>query len=126
WSSRTAGAYAVRYKFYRKRQGLRGRFLLPPMAGRNHPPLEKLRGAVIEESMALDEGAQCGQPTQEEILEWQAKVGALKRENALLLTQMARAVKCLNAVTAENQLLMTEVASLQPAAGPPPSQDFRR
>lgn len=54
---------------------------------------------------------------QEHILELQARVGALRRDNALLLTQLARAAKCLSAVSSENQLLKTEVASLQPAGG---------
>lgn len=41
------------------------------------------------------------------------KIQTLRRDNVLLLTQLARAAKCLNAVSAENALLKTEVASLQ-------------
>ena len=44
------------------------------------------------------------------------KAQGLKRENNLLLSQLARASKCLNAVISENTLLKQEVASLQGTA----------
>ncbi|GIL74945.1 hypothetical protein Vretimale_2556 [Volvox reticuliferus] len=76
-------------------------------------------------SMRLDNGPshQFGPSVQDQLLELQTKVGALRRDNALLLTQLARAVKCLNAVSAENQLLRTEIASLLPSLS---NQDIQR
>ncbi|KAG2444183.1 hypothetical protein HYH02_009121 [Chlamydomonas schloesseri] len=83
---------------------------------------EPMRGGINFDELAAMQG-QYGGSVQEHILELQARVGALRRDNALLLTQLARAAKCLNAVSSENQLLKTEVASLQPAGG---NQDHMR
>lgn len=47
-----------------------------------------------------------------QLAELLAKAQGLKRENNLLLSQLARASKCLNAVMSENTLLKQEVASL--------------
>lgn len=58
---------------------------------------------------------QYGSSYQDQVPKLQAEVGMLKWNNTLLLTQLARAVKCLNAVSAENELLRTEVASLLPS-----------
>ncbi|PNW85820.1 hypothetical protein CHLRE_03g204000v5 [Chlamydomonas reinhardtii] len=85
------------------------------MAGRGMMP-EQMRGGINFDELAAMQ-TQYGGSVQEHILELQARVGALRRDNALLLTQLARAAKCLSAVSSENQLLKTEVASLQPAGG---------
>ncbi|PNH11817.1 hypothetical protein TSOC_001325 [Tetrabaena socialis] len=86
------------------------------MAGRGYSGPELNR--VKQES---DEGVAAQQysapSAQEQIFELQARATALRRDHVLLLTQLARAVKCLNAVTSEEQLLKTEVASLQPGSG---------
>lgn len=51
---------------------------------------------------------------QDNLVELNARVQNLKREHFLLMSQLARAAKCLNAVLVENMLLRAEVNSLQP------------
>ncbi|MEW5303164.1 MAG: hypothetical protein WDW38_001492 [Sanguina aurantia] len=53
--------------------------------------------------------------TQDQLNELLARVMGLRRQHALLLSQLARAAKCLGAVDSESHLLKAEITSLQAA-----------
>lgn len=52
---------------------------------------------------------------QDQVNELLARVMGLRRQHALLLSQLARAAKCLGAVDSESHLLKAEITSLQAA-----------
>jgi len=72
--------------------------------------MEKIKSSATAE---LHDG---GSQTQGHVIEMMTRVQSLRRQHVLLVSQLARAAKCLNSVATENRLLKSEIQGLESLA----------